>query len=80
MTQYDRSLNYDVGDGTSMASPIVAAVAALVWSKGTANDNAAVRARVECTADKVMPGTGTFWAYGRVNAGRAVDAEPCPLR
>ena len=32
-TQNNRSLGYDVGNGTSMSSPIVAATAALVWSE-----------------------------------------------
>lgn len=76
---YDRSLGYDVASGTSMASPIVAAVAALVWSKGAAADNAAVRGQVENTADDIS-GTGTYWKHGRVNACRAVDAEGCPPR
>lgn len=75
MTQYNRSLTYDMGSGTSMASPIVAAVAALVWSKGAA-DNKSVRYKVESTTDR-KPGTETYWKYGRVNACRAVDAAGC---
>ncbi|MGM9472404.1 S8 family serine peptidase [Pseudarthrobacter sp. YS3] len=76
MTQYNRSLNYDMGSGTSMASPIVAAVAALVWSTGAA-DNQAVRWKVEHTTDSIS-GTGTYWTYGRVNACRAVGCTPPP--
>lgn len=57
--------------GTSMATPHVAGIAGLVWATGYGTSNLAVRARIERTADKV-PGTGLYWAYGRVNAARAV--------
>jgi thermitase len=70
-TQNGRSQGYDVGSGTSMASPIVAAAAALAWSSHPGSTNTSVRANVESTADKI-PGTGTYWAYGRVNACKAV--------
>jgi thermitase len=56
--------------GTSMASPHVAGVAALVWANG-ATDNYAVRFQIESTADHIT-GTGTSWVYGRVNACKAV--------
>lgn len=76
-TQNNRSLGYDVGNGTSMSAPIVAATAALVWSQNTGATSAAVRAKVESTADAIMPGTGTYWKYGRVNACKAVSCvEP----
>lgn len=55
-----------------MSSPIVAATAALVWSKNTGATSAAVRAKVESSADPITPGTGTYWANGRVNAYNAV--------
>ena len=70
-TQNGRSQGYDVGSGTSMASPIVAATAALAWSSHAGATNTSVRANVESTADKI-PGTGTDWANGRVNADKAV--------
>ena len=70
-TQNNRSFGYDVGNGTSMSSPIVAATAALAWSSHPGATNTSVRAIVESTADKI-PGSGTFWAYGRVNADKAV--------
>jgi thermitase len=76
-TQNDRSMGYDVASGTSMASPVVAGVAALAWSSHTGATNTSVRANVESTADKILPGTGTYWAYGRVNACRAVGSN-CP--
>ncbi|MBP1137286.1 thermitase [Arthrobacter sp. PvP023] len=70
-TQNNRSFGYDVGNGTSMSSPIVAATAALAWSSHPGATQQSVRANVESTADKIS-GTGTYWAYGRVNADRAV--------
>jgi thermitase len=73
-TQNKRSFGYDVGNGTSMSSPIVAATAALAWSSHPGATNAAVRAIVESSADDDVLGTGTYWAHGRVNAFDAVTA------
>jgi len=70
-TQNNRSFGYDVGNGTSMSSPIVAATAALAWSSHPGATNTSVRANVESTADAIS-GTGTYWAHGRVNACKAV--------
>ena len=70
-TQYGRSQGYDVANGTSMASPVVAGVAALAWSSHANATNTSVRANIESTADKI-PGTGTYWTHGRVNAFNAV--------
>lgn len=73
--QYHRSQGYDIGNGTSMSSPIVAGVAALTWNTPVGSSSASVRAKVESTADPV--GKGTYWAHGRVNACRAVGGD-CP--
>lgn len=70
-TQNKRSMGYDVGNGSSMSSAIVAATAALVWSKDAAATNASVRAKIESTADPI-DGTDTYWEHGRVNACNAV--------
>ncbi|WP_426989930.1 S8 family serine peptidase [Pseudarthrobacter sp. Y6] len=70
-TQNNRSFGYDVGNGTSMSSPIVAATAALAWSSHPGATNTSVRANIESSADPIS-GTGTYWAHGRVNADRAV--------
>ena len=67
---------FDILSGTSMASPIAAGVAALVWSLPATTSNAAVRAKVESTADPIK-GTGAWWAKGRVNACKAVGASGC---
>jgi len=75
-TQNNRSMGYDIASGTSMASPIVAGVAALAWSSHTGATNTSVRANVESTADPIL-GTGSYWARGRVNACRAVGGS-CP--
>lgn len=74
-TQNGRSMGYDIASGTSMASPVVAGVAALVWSSSPADtENKTVRTKIESTADKIL-GTGTNWASGRVNACRAVGGS-----
>ncbi|MFI7579538.1 S8 family serine peptidase [Kocuria kalidii] len=70
-TQNNRSMGYDVGNGTSVSSAIVAATAALAWSSDPGATHTSVRAEVESTADKIA-GTGTYWAHGRVNAGSVV--------
>jgi thermitase len=58
--------------GTSMASPVVAGVASLTWSKNMAATNAGVVNRLFSTADPIS-GTGTYFTYGRVNAYKAVN-------
>ncbi|TLM73242.1 S8 family serine peptidase [Pseudarthrobacter sp. NamB4] len=70
-TQNKRSQGYDVGNGTSMSSAMVAATAALVWSTNPAATSTSVRAKVESTAEKIN-GQQTYWAHGRVNACDAV--------
>lgn len=62
---------YDALSGTSMSTPNVAGLAALVWATGKCSTNACVRATIESTADPI-PGTGTYWRYGRVNYYNAV--------
>jgi len=75
-TQNKLSPGYDILSGTSMASPIVAATAALVWSTPSGTSNASVRTQVESSADPIT-GTGSYWAHGRVNACKAVGAAGC---
>lgn len=62
---------YDFGSGTSMATPMTSAVAALIWSTPYGTSAFQVRTRLESTADKIT-GTGTYWSAGRVNAANAV--------
>jgi subtilisin family serine protease len=63
-------------DGTSMASPHVAGLAALVWSAVPALSNTEVRQVIEETADSVdavNPGYGGLLGHGCVNAFHAVE-------
>jgi len=77
-----KSLNYDYGSGTSMSTPFVSGLAALVWATSYGTSNQAVRDRIELYADPIA-GTGTYWIHGRINACRAVGGcevppEPTP--
>jgi thermitase len=54
-----------------MATPIVAAAAALVWIRNPAAANGILRAKVELSTDAIG-GIGTYWAHDRVNAFNAV--------
>jgi thermitase len=74
--QFNRSRNYDIGNGTSMSSAIVAATAALVWSVNPGVSPQLVREKVELTSEK-KPGQETDWKHGRVNACKAVS-DKCP--
>ena len=49
----------------------MAGLAGLAWAKGACTTNTCVRNKIESTADKIS-GTGTYWAYGRINAYNAV--------
>ncbi|TCP58233.1 thermitase [Tumebacillus sp. BK434] len=58
--------------GTSMATPVVAGVAGLVWARyGTSASPATIVNKINSTADKIT-GTGSYWINGRVNAYKAV--------
>jgi thermitase len=73
-TEYGRSNNYDFGSGTSMSTPHVAGITALVWAAEPGLSNEEVRDRIEQTADAI-PGTGRYWIWGRVNACNAVGGN-----
>ncbi|PIP74737.1 MAG: peptidase S8 [Candidatus Levybacteria bacterium CG22_combo_CG10-13_8_21_14_all_35_11] len=68
---------YKYASGTSMSTPMVAGIAGLVWTSIYNQSAFSVRARIESTADKI-PGTGTYWSAGRVNAASAVSLFTSP--
>ncbi|MGU3443616.1 S8 family peptidase [Bacillus cereus] len=65
-----RGSTYQTLSGTSMATPHVAGVAALLANQGYTNFE--IRQIIESTSDKIN-GTGSFWKSGRVNANKAVQ-------
>jgi subtilisin family serine protease len=60
-------------DGTSFATPIVSAAAALVWAANPGLTAQQVASRLMSTADPI-PGTGTDFNSGEINVGRAVGS------
>jgi type VII secretion-associated serine protease mycosin len=65
--------SYDVMDGTSMAAPFVAGLAALIRSQYPTMPAAAVKARIERSADDLGdPGFDEQFGHGRINAARAI--------
>jgi len=71
-----RELNnpYSSWRGTSLASPIVAGVAALMAAAQPSLSNGQIVSLLEQTADDLgTPGFDSFFGFGRVNAGRAVS-------
>jgi thermitase len=72
---YSTSSPYYYLSGTSMATPVVAGVAALVASTSFGTSPQAIINRIYSTADKIS-GTGTYWANGLVDAAAAVGTAP----
>src|SRR5207244_3686628 len=68
--------DYEAMSGTSMAAPFVSGLAGLIWATQYGTSNESVADRLLNTADQV-PGTGTYWSHGRINAAAAV-AAPAP--
>jgi subtilisin family serine protease len=66
--------SYCFAAGTSMATPVVSGVAALIIGKFGRIGAAAVEARLRASADDLgKPGNDDFYGRGRVNASRAVQ-------
>jgi len=64
--------NYAYYEGTSMATPHVAGVAALVWSQDTSCSNAEIRTALDSTAVDLGPaGRDVAYGYGLVQAQKA---------
>lgn len=66
--------DYSYMSGTSMATPFVSGILALIKSKYTSYDNAATRNKLQSSADTISR-TGSYWKHGRVNACSAVDCD-----
>ena len=68
---------YGLGSGTSMATPHVSGLAALILSRNPTLTNEEVRAIIESTADDLGAlGWDPFYGFGRINAARALAAVP----
>ncbi len=67
---------YGTYSGTSMASPHVAGVAALVWVTDSTLTNIGVRGILRDTAEWLEDLSSTEQGYGLVNAAAAVGIEP----
>ena len=68
------SSGYEAWDGTSMATPHVSGVAALVWGCFPGASNAQIRNALNATAkDKGAAGRDTSFGYGIVQAKAAVE-------
>lgn len=71
--------NYELLDGTSMATPHVSGVAALVWSAYPTLTNAQLRDVLNGTAlDRGEAGRDTSYGHGIVQAKAALDALAAP--
>ena len=65
---------YEAWDGTSMATPHVAAVAALIWSHNPGWTNAMIREALQNTAEDLGPaGRDTSFGFGLIRAKAALD-------
>lgn len=65
---------YNLAQGTSMATPMVAGIAGLILSENRGMSAKEVIYKIQNSADKI-DGTGEFWKYGRVNAAKSVGTK-----
>jgi serine protease len=65
---------YAFYDGTSMATPHVSAVAALIWSAAPSKSNSQVRTALQATAEDLGTlGRDASFGYGLIRAKNALD-------
>jgi len=70
-------LYYSYKTGTSMATPHVAGVAALVLSQEPSMPNTQLRDRLNMAVDDLgTPGKDIYYGYGRINAYKALTVGP----
>jgi thermitase len=70
-----RGGNYGSMSGTSMATPHVSGLAALLWSLAPSLTVDQVESLMESTADDLgTPGKDDYFGYGRINAGRTLNS------
>jgi subtilisin family serine protease len=63
--------------GTSFAAPLVSGVASLIWAKHPNLSNAQLERMLIMSADDVeTPGWDQLTGYGRLNARKALEADP----
>ncbi|MBI2774120.1 MAG: S8 family serine peptidase [Chloroflexi bacterium] len=80
-TSNPATLTYASFSGTSQAAPLVAGVAALIWSADPSLTATQVYSRITSTADDLgAPGRDDGYGFGRVNALRAVSVAPVAER
>ena len=73
------SHTYGWKQGTSMSTPHVAGLAAIVWSVCPGMSNTDLRSVMENTAkDLGAPGWDQYYGYGRIDAEKAVEAAGPP--
>jgi len=70
--------NYASLSGTSMSTPFVSGLAALVLSHNPSWGNSQIRSKIESTSDAVS-NTGTYYKYGRINVCKALDCTGSPI-
>jgi type VII secretion-associated serine protease mycosin len=71
-----RNDSYISLQGTSMSTPYVAGLAALIWSFDPSLTHDQVRDLIQSTADDLgAPGKDDYFGYGRINAQRALESR-----
>jgi len=79
-TAYSNS--YASWDGTSMASPVAAGVAGLIWANNPTWNNTQVATQLIMTTDNIdalNPSYAGLLGTGRINAYKALTTTPVPL-
>jgi subtilisin family serine protease len=74
-------ISYGSISGTSMATPAVSGLAALVRSKYPQLNAAQVKAHIEATSDDLgTPGFDVYYGHGRINVFKAMSTAPGAVR